>query len=169
MQRGFLIALVALGCAGGDPTAETPSDATRRQEAIRWSNRGSLYLQQGRPARAVAALERATRLDSTAGAAHFNLGLAHARLEQHPAAVAAFERALALQPDNPRVFFALGATLRSQHRYLEAAEHLARAIALVPDHAEYHFEFGQVRRATGDFAAARAAAAAPPRRPCAAA
>ena len=83
MQRGFLIALVALGCAGGDPTAETPSDATRRQEAIRWSNRGSLYLQQGRPARAVAALERATRLDSTAGAAHFNLGLAHARLEQH--------------------------------------------------------------------------------------
>ena len=95
MQRGFLIALVALGCTGGDPTAESPSDATRRQEAIRWSNRGSLYLQQGRPARAVAALERATRLDSTTGAAHFNLGLAHARREQPPAAVAAFERARA--------------------------------------------------------------------------
>ena len=157
MQRGFLIALVALGCTRGDPTVETPSDAARRQEAFRWSNRGSLYLKQGRPARAVAALERATRLDSTAGGAHFNLGLAHARLEEHPAAVAAFEHALALEPDNPRVLFALGATLRSQHRYLEAAEHIERAITLNPDRAENHFELGQVRRAIGDFAGARTA------------
>ena len=157
MRISLLLALLTLGCSEGGETPAPPVDAQKRQEAIGWSNRGSLFLREGRPDRAIEMLAKAIRLDSTASAAHFNKGLAHARLQQHPAATAAFERALAIEPDKPNFLFGLASSLRSQHRYLEAAGYLERAIAQQPDRAEYHFNLGQVRRATSDFAGARTA------------
>ena len=114
-------------------------------------------MQQGRPARALEALAQAVRLDSSASPAHFNKGLAHVRLQDHPAAIASFERAITIEPKNPRFLFALAAALRSQHRYLEAGTFFEQAIAQQPDHAEYHFNLGEVRRATSDFVGAREA------------
>ncbi|MYA21390.1 MAG: tetratricopeptide repeat protein, partial [Gemmatimonadetes bacterium] len=156
-----------------------PQDAAHPAEARRLLQRGTLFLQQDRPARALAELTQAVALDSASSTAHFQKGLAHARLDQPIAAIAAFERALALTPDDsttrlsvsaelnveaspkselaevqPRAHFALAAVLRDQHRYLEAASHLEQAIALVPERAKYHFYLGEVRRATGDFAGA---------------
>ena len=153
-----LLILGALACAD-QPDSQ---DAARSAEARRLLQRGTLFLQQDRPARALAELTQAVALDSASSTAHFQKGLAHARLDQSAAAIAAFERALALAPDDstelaevqPRAHFALAAVLRDQHRYLEAATHLERAIALAPERAKYHFYLGEVRRATGDFAGA---------------
>ncbi len=168
LSRKLLI-LGAIACAD-QPSAELrskpdPQDAARPEEARRLLQRGTLFLQQDRPERALAALEQAVALDSASSTAHFQKGLAHVRLDQPALAIAVFERALALTPDDstelaevrPRAHFALAAVLRDQHRYLEAASHLEQAIALAPERAKYHFYLGEVRRATGDFAGALAA------------
>ena len=169
MTARLLLILGAFACAD----QPEPQDATRPEEARRLLQRGTLFLQQDRPARALAELTQAVALDSSSSTAHFQQGIAHARLDQPALAIAAFERALALAPDasatrlslpkselteiQPRVHFALAAVLRDQHRYLEAATHLEQAIALAPERAKYHFYLGEVRRATGDFADALAA------------
>ena len=161
MTARLLLILGALACAD----QPEPQDATRPEEARRLLQRGTLFLQQDRPARALAELEQAVALDSASSTAHFQKGLAHARLDQPALAIAAFERALALAPDasaelaeiQPRAHFALAAVLRDQHRYLEAATHLEQAIALAPERAKYHFYLGEMRRATGDFTGALAA------------
>ena len=160
LSRKLLI-LGAIACAD----QPDPQEAARPEEARRLLQRGTLFLQQNRPARALAELTQAVALDSASSTAHFQKGLAHARLDQPTAAIAAFERALALTPDDstelaevqPRAHFAFAAVLRDQHRYLEAATHLEQAIALAPERAKYHFYLGEVRRATGDFAGALAA------------
>ena len=152
MRIGLLLTLISLGCGDGGNVSEIPDNAQNLQEAARLRSQGSLFLQQGRPARALEALAQAVRLDSSASPAHFNKGLAHVRLQDHPAAIASFERAIAIEPKNPRFLFALAAALRSQHRYLEAGIFFEQAIAQQPDHAEYHFNLGEVRRATSDFA-----------------
>ena len=153
MTARLLLILGALACA----EQPEPQDATRPAEARRLLQRGTLFLQQDRPARALAELAQAVALDSASNTAHFQKGLAHAQLDQPAAAIAAFERALALTPDQPRAHFALAAVLRDQHRYLEAAAHLEQAITLAPERAKYHFYLGEVRRATGDFTGALAA------------
>ena len=166
MTARLLLILGAIACAD----QPDPQDAARPEEARRLLQRGTLFLQQDRPARALAELTQAVALDSASSTAHFQKGLAHARLDQPAAAIAAFERALTLTPDDsttrlsspkselaevqPRAHFALAAVLRDQHRYLEAATHLEQAIALEPERAKYHFYLGEVRRATGDFAGA---------------
>jgi Tfp pilus assembly protein PilF len=123
MTARLLLILGALACA--DPP--DPQDAARPAEAHRLLQRGTLFLQQDRPARALAALTQAVALDSSSSTAHFQQGLAHARLDQPALAIAAFKRALALTPDQPRAHFALAAVLRDQHRYLEAATYLEQA------------------------------------------
>ena len=153
MTARLLLILGALACA--DPP--DPQDAARPAEAHRLLQRGTLFLQQDRPARALAELAQAVALDSSSSTAHFQQGLAHARLDQPALAIAAFKRALALTPDQPRAHFALAAVLRDQHRYLEAATYLEQAIARAPERAKYHFYLGEARRATGDFAGALAA------------
>ena len=125
MTARLLLILGALACA--DPP--DPQDAARPAEAHRLLQRGTLFLQQDRPARALAELAQAVALDSSSSTAHFQQGLAHARLDQPALAIAAFKRALALTPDQPRAHFALAAVLRDQHRYLEAATYLEQAIA----------------------------------------
>ena len=153
MTARLLLILGALACAD----QPEPQEPTRPAETRRLLQRGTLFLQQDRPARALAEFEQAVALDSASSTAHFQKGLAHARLDQPALAIAAFERALALAPDQPRTHFALAAVLRDQHRYLEAAAHLEQAIALAPERAKYHFYLGEMRRATGDFAGALAA------------
>ena len=148
MVARLLLILGALACAD----QPEPQDAAHPEEARRLLQRGTLFLQQDRPARALAELTQAVTLDSASSTAHFQKGLAHARLDQPAPAIAAFERALALTPDQPRAHFALAAVLRDQHRYLEAATHLEQAIELAPERTKYHFYLGEVRRATGDFA-----------------
>ena len=150
MIARLLLILGAIACAD----QPDPQEAARPAEARRLLQRGTLFLQQNRPARALTELTQAVALDSASSTAHFQKGLAHARLDQPAAAIAAFERVLALTPDQPRAHFALAAVLRDQHRYLEAAAHLEQAIALAPERAKYHFYLGEVRRATGDFAGA---------------
>ena len=93
LSRKLLI-LGAIACAD----QPDPQDATRPEEVRRLLQRGTLFLQQDRPARALAELAQAVALDSASSTAHFQKGLAHARLDQPTAALAAFERALALTP-----------------------------------------------------------------------
>ena len=96
MIARLLLILGALACA----EQPEPQDATRPEEVRRLLQRGTLFLQQDRPARALAELAQAVALDSASSTAHFQKGLAHARLDQPTAAIAAFERALALTPDD---------------------------------------------------------------------
>ena len=131
-----------------------------QRRAVQLSRRGGALLQQGRPRRALTALERAIAFNPALDKAHFNRGLAHARLNQHDQALSAFERAIELNHHTGDYFYALGAALQAQHRYAEAAIHLQRAIELAPDQPHYHFRLGETFRSLVALEEARRAYAA---------
>ena len=113
---------------------------------IKLSQRGSALLKAGRPRLALNALKQAATYDPSLDKAHFNRGLAHARLDQYDQAVAAFERAIDLNPNVADYHYALGSVLQTRHRYPEAAKYLQKAISLAPDQPHYHFRLGEAFR-----------------------
>ncbi|NKB69740.1 MAG: tetratricopeptide repeat protein [Candidatus Latescibacteria bacterium] len=138
-------------------TPEARVSPAQRQQGLTLARQGGLLLQQGRPAQALHSLTAAVALIPDQAEAHYNLGLAHTRLDQHDRAATAFARACQLKPEQATYHFAWGTSLRAQHRYLEAAERYQRALDLDPDQAQYHFRLAETRRATSDFAGAIAA------------
>ncbi len=61
--------------------------------------RGTLWLEQGRPADALNAFEQVVRLDPGFAEGYYNRGATHQALDQHDQAIADHSRAIELQPD----------------------------------------------------------------------
>jgi predicted O-linked N-acetylglucosamine transferase (SPINDLY family) len=91
---------------------------------------------------AVAALRRATALNSRSSEAHANLGWSLLRLGQYQEARASLERAITLDPNFPTALTNLGTTLMHLGRYDEAIAAHDRAIALKPDYGDAHCSRG---------------------------
>jgi tetratricopeptide (TPR) repeat protein len=76
-------------------------DVLSNQIAAEHYNVGNVQFARGEYAAAAGFYERALERMDDEWTAHFNLGLAHARLEAWDPAIAAFERVVELAPDNP--------------------------------------------------------------------
>jgi tetratricopeptide (TPR) repeat protein len=61
--------------------------------------RGTLWLQQGKPADALEAFEQVVKLDPDGAEGHYNRGATYAALRRHDAAIADFSRAIELKSD----------------------------------------------------------------------
>ena len=160
LEKATSIAVLLLitGCSQREP-ATNPDAATEklRRQGLLLTGRGVLFLQQGRPQRALAALEEAVEKIPAMAEPHFNMGLAYGSLGRHAEAIAALERALELGPPSAELYLALGSSLRAQRRDREAANLFARALELAPERPEYHYFRGEALRASADFTGALAA------------
>jgi protein O-GlcNAc transferase len=104
------------------------------RDAVISYNRGNELLALGRRPDAIAAFERAARLNPRLMHAWYNLGTTLMELHRHEEAVASFDRALALDPAMTAAHNNRGAALLVLGRPAEAAAALERALRLQPHH-----------------------------------
>jgi protein O-GlcNAc transferase len=97
-----------------------------------------LASQSGRASEAVESLTRAVSVAPTAGALHFNLGLALGALERWSEAAAACRRAADLSPKNIRAWFSAGSFLRRAGKVAESLASQDKAVELNPNSADCH-------------------------------
>jgi len=107
-------------------------------------NRGTDFFKQGKYQFAETNYAAAVKLIPEDETAHFNLGLALARLGKLDEAKHAYLEALRLFPDYAEAHNNLGNLLVSQGQLIEAAEHLTAALTLTPDSASAHNNYGTV-------------------------
>jgi len=100
------------------------------------NHRGSVLLQLGRPAEALASYERALQLAPELTAAWIDKGRILRNAKRFEEALAAFERARAAAPDHLDLLNDLGLVLRDLKRPVEALAAFDRALQLKPDFAE---------------------------------
>lgn len=106
---------------------ETDEIAENRSTEVAIVNgRGLYYYRRGESERAREIFERALELSPEDGLVHFNLGLAHAALDNHVQAAAAFERAIEINPTRPDAYAALAIEYRALGREEDAARMEAR-------------------------------------------
>jgi Tfp pilus assembly protein PilF len=103
---------------------------------------GSSYVESGRFAEAVPALEHALRLDPRSANAHNQLGGALISIGRAREAIPHLRQAAALAPDDERMQFNLGYALNAVGLPADAAQAFRRAIAINPDFAEAHDNLG---------------------------
>jgi tetratricopeptide (TPR) repeat protein len=120
---------------------------------------GTLRLQAGATAEAIALLRAATTSAPSDATTHAALGAALHMAGQLEPAVAAFEEALAADPDSPESHYGLGIALHAQSRSEEAAACHRRALALDPDYPEAEVGLAAALLAMGRPAEAAEAAA----------
>ena len=98
----------------------------RSTEVAIVNGRGLYYYRRGDSQRAREIFEQALELSPEDGLVHFNLGLAHAALDNHVQAAAAFERAIEINPTRPDAYAALAIEYRALGRDEDAARMEAR-------------------------------------------
>jgi tetratricopeptide (TPR) repeat protein len=121
-----------------------------RNDALTYWNLGSGLLLDGRPADAIAPLERALAIRPDLAGAHHSLALAYLALGDRDSAVKATERALEYAPDYGDAHALLGQYFHDEGVPDKAIEHLSRAASLVSDPALLYVELAQVRLQQGD-------------------
>ncbi|WP_151445480.1 hypothetical protein [Lacisediminimonas profundi] len=92
-------------------------------------NRGNAALAAGRPAQAVADLQRVARISPQLYQVHQALGLAHFANANPVGAEGAFRHALLLKPGNPVLLYAHAVTLKRLGRAAEAREEMTASCA----------------------------------------
>ncbi len=112
-------------------------------------NLGGRLLHLERYDDATKALERAVALAPRLKAAHYNLGLAHARQARWKDAEASYRQALALDRGQASHHNSLSFVLRRQARDQEALAEAEEAIRLNPTFAEAHYNRAQALEALG--------------------
>jgi tetratricopeptide (TPR) repeat protein len=117
---------------------------------------GAVLLILGRAEEAIAPLERAAGLEPDLQAAHYNLGLAYARLARFEEAEMAYRRAISLNPEDPEPYNGLSYVLTKQRRYEEALAMADSAVRIKRDFVAAHFNRAKALEALGQLAAAAA-------------
>jgi predicted O-linked N-acetylglucosamine transferase (SPINDLY family) len=115
---------------------------------------GTLDLQCGRPAEAVAKLEAALRIDPKSAVCAMRLGVGLIALGRAGDAEAVLRGAAGLDPNLPEAWLHLGHSLEQLGRMNEAVAAVERAILAKPDHAEACDYLGAILVATRGHAAA---------------
>lgn len=114
------------------------------QHDLAWQVLGMIFLQQGRPDKALPALEHAAELLPNEPRVACNLGLAFIQLGRAHEAEACYRRSLALDPALAETHNNLGSALREQGRLDEAEACFRNAIALQADYARALANLGDV-------------------------
>jgi len=100
---------------------------------------GNLRLRQGRADEAVAAHERAIRLDPRFVAAYINLADAWRQQEREPEAEKVLRQGLAVLPRDAELHYALALVLVRRHENDAALGEFVEAARLAPDNARYAY------------------------------
>lgn len=94
--------------------------------------RGMAFLEEGRTEDAVASFQTALK-GADLAEAHYGLGVAANRNQQHEAAIEHLKRAVALRPDYAEAWYAKKTAFEALRQFEPAVEALNRAVALKPD------------------------------------
>lgn len=177
----LLTAAVALsGCTGAAAPGDAPGDANTDASAPAFNSadqalaEGKRLMDANETEKAIAAFDQAVALDPNMGEAYFQLGIAHALIENEqrgklldgdPTATApgektdkaktesekAFEKAvtayrkeLETDPNNDLAQFNLGRALNKLNKDPEAEKAFKEAVKLKPDDTEYQTELGAI-------------------------
>lgn len=141
---GRYLELVAAGLSSrGGVGDSTPASAAAKSIAKSQLNLGVQLAKQGNPDEAIAAFQKALRIDPGLAEAHFNLGFAMKARGRLPEAVTHYQRALALEPDNAKTHNNLGKTLEEMGRVELAINHYRQAIAAEPNLPKPHYNLAQ--------------------------
>ncbi len=104
-------------------------------------NRGNLALRQGRPDDAIAAYERALKLDPLFAGAYVNLADAYRQQGREDEGEKQLRRGLALLPDAADLHHALGLVLVRLGNTSAALQELKTAVKLAPENARYAYVY----------------------------
>lgn len=124
--------------------------APQQREADTWFGKGTVALSAGRTDEAIAAFQKATRLEPDWARAHHNLGFAYDKAGRHEEAAGSYRLAVLLDPSEPETHNSLGGVYVKLDRYEEAVKEFQQAIALKPAHAEAHLNLGIAYLLLGD-------------------
>ena len=135
------------------PVLIEPLDVDQRlipKDARKAFERSVSELRRGKPAEALALLDKAVELYPQYATAWHTKGMIHLQLGELDSARSSFETAVAANPDTapPRVF--LGGIYNADHRYAEARDHLEIALQLNSRSALAHFEISRTYWALSD-------------------
>ncbi len=120
------------------------------EDAIAQVNLGKAYLEGGRYAEAIAALQRAVVLDEDAPEAWNNLGRAQALLGMAGEAESSWREALRRRPAYAESHNNLGNLLHRSNRWAEARNHFTQALR-DPKYATARFNYGTALAERGEF------------------
>ncbi|PYQ82426.1 MAG: hypothetical protein DMG03_17645 [Acidobacteria bacterium] len=132
----------AIGCEA--LIAREPAHVNLRNDAA------VLYLELGRPDRALEHFEAVRRLQPESAAAHYNVGVALEALGRADDATRAYDAAVRYNPRHSAAHNNLGNMLLAAGRVPDARDHYQRAVAAGPDNAEAHNNLGGVLVALGE-------------------
>ncbi|TAK62713.1 MAG: tetratricopeptide repeat protein [Methylobacter sp.] len=104
-------------------------------------NQGNFLMRQGRPDAAIAAYERALKLDPLFAGAYVNLVDAYRQQGREDEGEKQLRRGLALLPNAADLHHALGLVLVRQGNISAALQELATAAKLAPDNARYAYVY----------------------------
>ena len=121
-----------------------------------WKAMGTVLLQQGRTAEALAPLQEAARLAQGDAQLHNNLGNALTKLGKLPEAEASYRQAFKLNPDFIEAHYNLGNVLQKLDQLPESVASYRRALELKPDFAEAHNSLGNTLLKLGRLSEAEA-------------
>ena len=137
---------MALEDAAGSETliARQPDYADLRNDAA------ALYLELGRPERALPHFEAVRRLQPRSAIARYNVGVALEALQRPSEAADEYEAALRLDPAYSLAHNNLGSVRLAEGRLDDARRHFERAVATGPANAEARNNLGAVLLAGGE-------------------
>lgn len=167
LRTSFALALSESGRPEDAVRLLQPSSESADPETL--NALGVALADAGRPAEALAAFQRALKVDPENAEAIENMGIVRLRADDPSAASDLFRRALALDSHLPRAWNGLGVAQARQGRETEAMESWRKAVALDPELYDALFNLGLVAGKNGFVAEAREAltrfvATAPPAR-----
>lgn len=112
-------------------------------------NEGNFLLRQGRPGAAIAAYERALKLDPLFAGAYVNLTDVYRQQGREDEGEKQLRRGLALLPNSPDLHHALGLLLVRQGNLSKALQELGSANRLAPENARYAYVYAVALHSTG--------------------
>lgn len=116
-----------------------------------WRTRGDGYLKDGKPQKALAAYERALKINPNNGSVYASRGAAYFFVGDYEAAQRDFIKVLEINPYEPEGYSALGSALAAQGNYTEALNALNIALALAPEKPEVFFSRGGINFMLGKY------------------
>ncbi len=145
LGRAFTCPCLVLSCVLAAGAAELPEECKPPASAAKaihddpsakvWDATGAWFAAQGNLKCGVSAFEEAVRIEPGSAEAHYDLGVAHVRLNQFPAAAEQFRLALKNKPDMAVAHTSLGLVLEDLGKGSEAEAEFREALRLDPKSA----------------------------------
>jgi tetratricopeptide (TPR) repeat protein len=130
--------------------AQTPTtQPDNSQQALGQYLEGVKLQQQGQLDAAIAAYQKALRLNPNMAEAYLNMGAALAAQGKQTEAIAAYRQAITRNPNIPQAHHNLGNALAQQGQYDEAIAAYQQAIRINPNYAKAYFNLGNIQAKQG--------------------